>query len=1489
MSKRTSLRVDVPDDEDEAGPSAQQQQLDLDQQGSTRPKFSPGTFLNKTASFFQQSAALVTSKAKEIPSKTWNRPSMRLSVNPISRAAGDAQYRTSVALATQDQDVSTSPAPRGSGKGGNGAEAVRIIAYAPTAPPPPPSSSHLPHQGGSAAAPPPHFVTNKVITSKYNIITFLPVFLFEMFSRVAYLYFLIQAGLSWWSVVSPYSGIGATAALLFVLIVAGVKAVWEDMKRHQEDQRMNTSITHKIEPDGSVADIPWTDVKVGDAIMVKDEELFPADLLCLHSHLADNVCFIKTTNLDGETNLKIRKPLDLKQSVAPSVVEEVVNLDLVLKAELPNRNLHKFKGSATIHINTEANDDNGADRDQNTSTTTTTNETTTTNPITNSSYHVPVTMNEMLLRGCMLKNSGHIVGLVVYTGKETRIQMNAAKTPLKVGSFDRFLNLQIALVILMQLLMCLLCAVAGYIWNQQWGLDRPHLALSYPTQGIYENGFVQIVINFLTFWILLSYLVPISLFVTLEIVKFWQGFVFINLDPDMKDPKTKDHAYCRNSNLNEDLGKVEYIFSDKTGTLTSNEMQLRMVSIKGVPYGTTEFRIEEHPKKNPRNILRHFDPRLYAAAVRVANSKAWKGLVTAGGSKRHVMGHHTSYPSLGTEKTLGIAQHDWSAEVMHSAPSLHSSLGGDEEDEEEEEEEKVVVGAVEAAAAAEGGAGNDLDRGTTALGHHMVDYWTNVLICQSLILEENPNGGLPIYQGPSPDEVALVDAARRMGFVFKARAQSTVTLSMLGEQVVYEILNIMEYSSERGCMSVIAKAPDGTIRLYCKGADSKVMKKIRSDTDFKLMSETEDNLTLFARQGLRTLVLGTKIIPEDVYSDWDARYQEAAMAFEDRDARMDALGAEVENSLELIGVTAIEDKLQDGVPAAIATLLTAGIRVWMITGDKQETAVNISVSCRLVGSPEGVMMLNVDEKAENAAESASQKLDECLATVCKKYMEDSGIEVQSVVDIPEEWQHAELAVDGPTLTFLLADPILTEKLAVLSAHASGVVISRSSPSQKAAIVRMMKKYEMNKAAGNSRGVVRWYKRYRRRLAGKMLSIGDGANDVAMLQTADVGIGIAGKEGRQAVNNSDYAISQFRFLVPLLLVHGNLSYYRLARLIKYSFYKNITFAFMMFFYQFYNGFSGQALIDSITAAMFNVVFTSLPILLFAVLDRPVKQMSAFIRYPQLYNKKNSAALTTLSFWKTGVLQAIAHSAIIFFIPYYGIVLSGGAQNITDVYSIGKVAFVALLGSVTLEVALIARYWTWLFGILTFLSYFLVYPYLIVFSYIEIWIDYRDPSNIGVWSHVFSAPSFWLVIFVCYVFTFGTRLAERTSIWLFRPHDTMILAEKEEAEGGLLGGLSVQQKQRLIELGTLRRRHHSSGYPPAGGGGGADGDDDDDDLSENRDTVAGWDGLQPRLSPSGRGDLSGSGGGVDGNGDGVEGSKNVRFSRHERGPSLAGGYS
>ena len=1322
-----------------------------------------GGFLNKTIDAVLRSPTVLMGTVKKMNPGGARRSAgralgtkvpTRTSVDPYRRAADQAVYRTSTLIhETEDEEMPQD----GAGEKSNTLRTIRYGAF--------PEARAAAGEGGGRRGrkkrqeqglndPALMKEDNRVTTSKYNLVTFLPIFLFEMFTRVAYLYFLIQAGLSWWSVVSPYSGIGATMALTFVLLVAGVKAVWEDVKRHREDEILNKSITHRVkfDEDGElrIEDVSWTDIKVGDAIMVRDDENFPADLLCLYSDLPDNVCFIKTTNLDGETNLKIRKPVDIP---AIDSIESLRSVQLTLRAESPNNNLHNFKGTIAA-----AGVDGDADGSE--------------------ARNIPTTMNEMLLRGCTLKNSNFIVGLVVYAGKATRIQMNSTKTPLKVGSFDRFLNLQISLVILLQMAMCVFLAVMSYVWIVNQGQDHTYLALNYNVQGVYSNGFVQIVLNFFTFWILLSYLVPISLFVTLEIVKFWQGFIFINFDKMMKNPDTKEHAICRNSNLNEDLGRVEYIFSDKTGTLTSNEMQLRQISIKGAIYGDVDYRLEENPDDKELKALQGFDGNLARAA------RVMKGLppvldtaVHSGGSSKKIMAFHSSKPSIGTATDLGVL-----------ADNLESGWDA-------------------------------------TLGHHMTDFFTNLCLCHSLIIEEDGS-----YQGPSPDEVALVDAARQLGYEFKRRSQGKLTLNMLGKEVEYEILNVMEYSSDRGCMSVIARTPDGSVRLYCKGSDAKVMAKIRKGTNEKLLEQTHENLYTFACEGLRTLVLGTKLVQEKEYLEWDRRYQEASCLFEGREDALDALGLEIETDIELIGVTAIEDKLQQGVPAAIETLLDAGIRIWMITGDKQETAINIAVSCNLVKHVDSLMIINVGD-TDDPETRVAELMADAESRIRAMYERETGVAVDDLEDIPDTWQEGEFSVDGPTLNYVLASDKLKLSMAQVVARCSGVVISRSSPSQKAAVVSMMMEYEMGKAAGTSRGIRRWYKRYRRRLQGKMLSIGDGANDVAMIQTADVGIGIMGKEGRQATNSSDYAVSQFRFLVPLLLVHGNLAYYRLSRLIKYSFYKNITFAFIMFYYQFYNGYSGQALVDSITAGMFNVVFSSMPILLFAVLDRPVGSLTAFIRYPQLYNKRDNNSLSTLSFWKSGILQGIIHAAVNFFVPYYSLT-TVGKYNISDVYSIGKVTFAALLGTITLEAALIARYWTWVFFWFVLLSYFLVYPYFIVFPYIELGLKVYDPAQIGVAEQVMATPLFWFIIIVCYVLTFGSRLVEKTVQWTFFPHDDMILAEKEKIEEGqgrtLLSDASGKSAFRLHTLAMeAASRPNSAAHGP---------DDELDESDSENDVIS-----------------------------------------------------
>lgn len=1116
------------------------------------------------------------------------------------------------------------------------------------------------------------YCTNRVVTAKYNLLTFLPRFLYEMFTRAAYLYFLIQAVLSWISVISPFSGVGSTLALVFVLLVAAIKALVEDRKRHEEDRTLNNSVAHVVGEDGKVTDKKWEDVKVGEILQVYDEESFPADLLCIYSDLPDDVCFIKTANLDGETNLKIKRPARFAVDVIQRP-EELSCLKAKLVCEAPNANLHVFHGVLQ-----------GESQQQLASNT------------------LPITMNEVLLRGCTLKNSRFIYGVVIYTGGDTRIMRNQAVTPTKVGVFDKFLSVQIVILLIVQFFLCLACSIVSYVWAQEEGLNNYYLALDQHVQGNFENGFVYIIVFFFTFWILFSYLVPISLFVSMEIVKFWQG-LYILMDEEMRDFDTGEPARARNSALNEDLGQVEYVFSDKTGTLTTNDMRLREISIRADTYGRKDFQLEKfcgnRRKKMGMPALQAFDERLHARL----------------------------YPTL-------------------------KGIGGTEASPELPENDDVF------------------------------EFFVCICLCHSLIVEQDPyNAEVGIYQGASPDEVALVQAARDIGFEFVQRSSSSVTLSLHGALYTFEVLSMLEFSSERQRMSVIIRWPNGKVKLYCKGSDA-IMLGLLAKEEEPLLTTIDDQLLHYSTGGLRTLVFGYREMELEEWEEWDDWYQNAALEsdFEVREKEMVECAKMLEQDLRYLGVSAIEDKLQDGVPEAIDCLKQAGMKVWMITGDKKETAINIAISCRLILDREKLLMCLADKK-----EVAKEVLESLLK---QRTSDASGRDFTGI--------RQELLIDGKTLTFVIGDRALEMAFARIADGCNGVVVCRSSPKQKAAIVHIMSEYRQQMAAEGSRTRIQAYwRKLFCRLNTLSLAIGDGANDVAMLQAANVGVGIAGKEGRQAVNNADYAFTQFRFLVRLLLVHGQLSQYRIARLIKYSFYKNIAFGCTLFIAQFFSGFSGQALIDSISAAFYNVVFTSVPVLLFAVLDMPLT-FETLMHCPQIYNRIKS--LSTFTFWKS-VLDGILHGAVDFLIPYYGLRNLGvGRNSLNGLYAVGRTSFVALTGTVNLEIALVARHWTWLFGIFTVLSFVLVFPFFVVLEGLYRAFDIPDPAQWGVTQRLFASPAFWLLVCVSISVTFGHRFCWLSTKRIFFPGDQTKLAVMEQA--GVLDKAAVSRR-----LSTLSPRN------------------------------------------------------------------------------------
>ena len=384
------------------------------------------------------------------------------------------------------------------------------------------------------------------------------------------------------------------------------------------------------------------------------------------------------------------------------------------------------------------------------------------------------------------------------------------------------------------------------------------------------------------------------------------------------------------------------------------------------------------------------------------------------------------------------------------------------------------------------------------------------------------DGGLQ-YQAQSPDENALVSAARNFGFVFTGRTSRTITIEALGVSEVHELLCILDFNNVRKRMSVIVKH-EGKIRLYCKGADNVIMERLESGQN-ELVAKTQDHLDKFATEGLRTLLLGYKDLSQRQFEDWKAEHHKAAVSLENRDERLDAVYDVIEKNLRLLGATAIEDKLQDGVPETIANLQLAGVRVWVLTGDKQETAINIGYSSNLLQDDMADEPFIVDgfsmEEVTKQLIDHRRAIEEHQGVVGKeattgkrapgdelsmKTFSAAGSLRGTSLGGGEEGGGLALIINGHSLVHALTPELELVFLGVAE-HCQSVICCRVTPLQKALVVELVKKYK----------------------EAVCLAIGDGANDVSMIKAADIGVGVSGQEGMQAVLASDYSIAQFRYI------------------------------------------------------------------------------------------------------------------------------------------------------------------------------------------------------------------------------------------------------------------------------------------------------------------------------------------------------------------------
>ncbi|XP_067244744.1 probable phospholipid-transporting ATPase IA isoform X4 [Chanodichthys erythropterus] len=969
------------------------------------------------------------------------------------------------------------------------------------------------------------FCCNRVSTAKYNFLTFLPRFLYSQFRRAANSFFLFIALLQQIPDVSPTGRWTTLVPLLFILVVAAVKEVIEDLKRHKADNVVNKKETQVLR-NGAWEIVHWEKVVVGDIVKVNGKDFVPADAILLSSSEPQGMCYIETSNLDGETNLKIRQGLHITTEIKD--IDSLMRLSGRMECESPNRHLYEFVGNIRLDGHST----------------------------------VPLGPDQILLRGAQLRNTQWVHGIVVYTGHDTKLMQNSTRPPLKLSNVERITNFQILVLFGCLLAISLVCSIGQTIWKYQYGNDAWYMDLNY-------GGAANFGLNFLTFIILFNNLIPISLLVTLEVIKFVQAF-FINWDTDMLYEATNTPAMARTSNLNEELGQVKYIFSDKTGTLTCNVMQFKKCTIAGVAYGHSSQSTEETGFNDPSLL-------------------------------ENLQSNHPTAPVI-------------------------------------------------------------------------KDFMTMMAICHTAVPERTDNK--ITYQAASPDEGALVRAAENLGFVFSGRTPDCVIVESLGEEEKYELLHVLEFTSSRKRMSVIMRTPSGKIRLYCKGADTVIYERLADSSRYKDI--TLKHLEQFATEGLRTLCFAVVDISESSYQQWLEVYHRASTSLQNRALKMEESYELIEKNLQLLGATAIEDKLQDKVPETIETLMKADIKIWILTGDKQETAINIGHSCKLLTKNMGLLVINED---------TLDGTRETLSHHC-------GI----LGDALHKENDFALIIDGKTLKYALTFGA-RQYFLDLALSCKAVICCRVSPLQKSEVVEMVKK----------------------QVKVITLAIGDGANDVGMIQTAHVGVGISGNEGLQAANSSDYSIAQFKYLKNLLLVHGAWNYNRVAKCILYCFYKNIVLYIIEIWFAFVNGFSGQILFERWCIGLYNVIFTALPPLTLGIFERSCRKEN-MLKYPELYKtSQNAMGFNTKVFW-AHCLNGLFHSVILFWFPLkafqHDTVFGNGKTP--DYLLLGNMVYTFVVITVCLKAGLETSSWT-------------------MFSHIAIW------GSIGLWIVFFGIySSLWPLI-------------------------------------------------------------------------------------------------------------------------------------------------
>ncbi|KAK0416048.1 hypothetical protein QR680_012266 [Steinernema hermaphroditum] len=1219
------------------------------------------------------------------------------------------------------------------------------------------------------------FRTNKISTTKYNAFTFIPKNLFEQFHRAANIYFISIVILN--MIIQAFGRYISLIPVIFVLTVTAAKDAYEDYRRFRSDRKINHATCRVWDNETErYRKMEWKNVLVGDFVHLSSNEIIPADILLIRSSDPTGICYVETSNLDGETSLKQREVIQSmadyhaaaaakshKRTLSTMSTKEIPfsprEFRSKIEVELPNNQIHQFSGYV-IH-------EDGAKE--------------------------ACSKNNVLLRGCEVRNTDFVEGIVIYAGYDTKAMLNNSGPRYKRSALEKRVNKDILWCVVTLLLLCAIGAIVNSTFLKGFDDVTRVPFLTYTGE---EAGDVNIdwdcFVNFFSFIIVLQVLIPISLYVSIEIIKLGQIY-FISKDIDLYYEPMDKPIECRALNIPEELGQIEYVLSDKTGTLTENKMIFRRCYAGGLDCGAADdgqggFEITVDHKFR-KNVALSLDRHLEIGSAKTANEEdddVYHFLVNMALCNTVVVNavpHQDNLDECGASLVQEEVVDEGPGEPdrpSSSSPTIEPDLiylesptltpketpvttpceDGPKSIVEAKPKKKHVSFFKKLKKTDDDETSNSGSEGYASGGNNSSNEDTPKPKRDKKKLEQsdsNRSSGLgfkhkikdfnplfksvqapkiaifrfrksskkddehwkeivanPIYEAESPDELALVHAAKVYGAELKQRYLNQITLQMNPSSTLkkFKLLHTFSFDSDRKRMSVVVKdvsGPVSTVDVYVKGADSSILCVL--SRDFKdsargqdLMYTAQQRTSYYSTLGLRTLWLAKRTISAEKFEQWKREYENGDTLTEGRDAALQHFVESVECEFELLGVTAIEDRLQDGVPECIRDLRRGGLKVWVLTGDKTETAINIAHASNLFSPDTELIHLHARNERDT-----SEMLDCMIENIDNKMQADEGKRSLEEMDFG-------LVVNGDSLTSCLKTEHLDKFLKLIKICRS-VLCCRSTPLQKAALVKLVKK----------------------RLGGKVLAIGDGANDVSMIQSADVGIGISGHEGMQAVMASDYALARFRFLTRLLFM----------------------FVFTIFWFQIFTGFSSQVPIDQLYLMVYNFLFTSIPCLIFGMMEQDAPA-SMLLDNPELYTKGGIKMMYTWwSFW-LNMIDALWQSAVVYFVAH----LTYNNSEV-DLWPFGLLLVTQLVCTQTFQLAMQVKFWnviiliSMLLSIVVFFCFALIYNVVVVPAYEAKYPPYMVAQT------TMDDRRFWFALLLSMVIALLPRLLLKLGNNLIRP--------------------------------------------------------------------------------------------------------------------------